>query len=128
MTKERMNPRCTPPSHLHPRAPFRLFARVSKTLHRQPSIRQGNRAGEVGAASELARCDSVGIPRAVVVGIDGAEAISDVERCRLAECPGRTGLGRAEAASGVPSAIERGITAVLKRNTKFVWHLLSGAI
>jgi hypothetical protein len=115
-----MTPRCTPPSHLHPRVSFRLCAIVSKTLHRQPSLRQVNRAGEVGAASELARCDSVSIPRAVVVGIDGAEAISDVERCRLAECPSRTGLGRAEAASGVPSAIERGITAVLKRNTKFV--------
>jgi hypothetical protein len=128
MTKERRNPRCTPPSHLRPRAPFRLIDWESKTLHRQPSIRQGNRAGEVGATSELARFDSVEIPSAVVVGIDGAEAISDDERCRLAESPGRTGLGRVSAATGVPSAFERGISAVLKRNTKFVWPIYSGAI
>jgi hypothetical protein len=37
-------------------------------------------------------------------------------------------LGRVGAATGVPSAFERGISAVLKRNTKFVWPLYSGAI
>jgi hypothetical protein len=74
------------------------------------------------------RSDAVGNPRAAVVGIDGAEAITDVERCRLGESPGKTKLDCAEVAVDVLSAIVRGIRAVLERNTNFVWALCSGAL
>lgn len=60
VTKE--PPHCTPLMELsfsYPRVSFGSLSRVSKALNRLPSSRQGNRLGEVGAASVLDRIEAV---------------------------------------------------------------------
>jgi hypothetical protein len=91
LTKE--PPHCTllmQSSSSYTRVSFGSLSRVSKALHRLPSSRQGNRLGDVGAASVLDRIDAVRsrqAPTTVRSGVDGAETISDGERHRAGELP-----------------------------------------